>query len=166
MIPTFSSVNVPTRMTEDASTAAAQMQRLMSCYARHVEKIGKTHGGRLKGLMSEVSALNRRFGDAANAHRIYNDASDYATDAAQRFVLTLDTLRERGNNDIAHEAAGTPPVLIYKTEVAMDGRNLPRPVNYVLLKILPPEGVEVFDWKRPYMIIDPARRTWRRHRRL
>ncbi len=155
MIPTFSSVNVPTRLTDDASTAAAQMQRLMACYARHVEKIGKTHGGRLKGLMSEVSALNRRFGDAANARRIYNDASDYATDAAQRFVLTLDTLRERGNNDIAHEAAGTPPVLIYKTEVAMDGRNLPRPVNYVLLKILPPEGVEVFDWKRPYMIIDP-----------
>ncbi len=155
MIPTFSSANVPTRMTEDASTAAAQMQRLMSCYARHVERIGKTHGERLKGLMSEVGALNRCFGDAANAHRIFNDASDYATDATQRFVLTLDTLRERGNNDIAHEAAGTPPVLIYKSEVAMDGRNLPRPVNYMLLKILPPEGVEVLDWKRPYMIIDP-----------
>jgi pimeloyl-ACP methyl ester carboxylesterase len=155
MIPTFSSLNVPTRMTEDASTAAAQMQRLMSCYARHVEKIGQTHGERLKGLMSEVGALNRRFGDAANAHRIFNDASDYATDAAQRFLLTLDTLRERGNNDIEHEVAGTPPVLIYKTEVAMDGHNLPRPVNYMLLKILPPEGVEVLDWKRPYMIIDP-----------
>ena len=34
MIPTFSSVNVPTRMTEDASIAAAQMQRLMLRYAR------------------------------------------------------------------------------------------------------------------------------------
>ena len=100
MIPTFSSVNVPTRMTEDGSIAAAQMQRLMSCYARHVEKIGHTHGERLKGLMSEVSALNHCFGDAANAHRIFNDASDYATDATQRFVLTLETLRERGNNDI------------------------------------------------------------------
>ena len=155
MIPTFSSVNVPTRMTEDASIAAAQMQRVISCYARHVERIGKTHGERLKGLMSEVGALNRRFGDAANAHRIFNDASDYATDASQRFVLTLDTLRERGNNDIEHEAAGTPPVLIYRTEVAMDGRNLARAVNYMLLKILPPEGVEVLDWKRPYMIIDP-----------
>ena len=86
---------------------------------------------------------------------VFNDASDYVTDAAQRFVLTLDTLRERGNNDIEHEAAGTPPVLVYKSEVVVDGRTLPRPVNYMLLKILPPEGVTVFDWKRPYMIIDP-----------
>ena len=43
-------------------------------------------------------------------------------DAAQRFALTLDVLRERGNNDIAHEAAGTPPVLIYDYEVVLDGK--------------------------------------------
>ena len=67
----------------------------------------------------------------------------------------LDILRERGNNDLAHEAAGTPPVLIYDYEVVVDGHDLPRPVNYMLLKILPPDGVEIFDWKRPYMIIDP-----------
>ncbi len=155
MIPAFSPVNVPTRMTEDASSGAAQMQRLMSSYARRVEKIGKAHGERLKDLLNEVGALNRRFGDAANNHGIFKDASEYANDAAQRLVLTLDILRERGNNDIEHEAAGTPPVLVYKSEVTVDGRTLPRPVNYVLLKILPPEGIEVFDWKRPYMIIDP-----------
>ena len=44
MIPAFSPVNVPTRMTEDASSGAARMQRLMSSYARRVEKIGKAHG--------------------------------------------------------------------------------------------------------------------------
>ena len=64
-------------------------------------------------------------------------------------------LRQRGNNDIAHEAAGTPPVLIYDHEVALDGKTLARPCNYVLLKIMPPKGVETHDWKRPYMIIDP-----------
>ena len=74
---------------------------------------------------------------------------------AQRFALTLDVLRERADQDIAHEAAGTPPVLIYDHEVVLDGKTLPRPTNKVLLKILPPDGVEVMDWKRPYMIVDP-----------
>ncbi len=39
-------------------------------------------------------------------------------------------LRERGNNDIAHEAAGTPPVLIYDYDVVMDGKDFSPPVNY------------------------------------
>ncbi|MDQ9785824.1 DUF3141 domain-containing protein, partial [Serratia marcescens] len=46
-------------------------------------------------------------------------------------------------------------MLIYDHEVALDGRNLVRPVNYMLLKILPPAGVVTYDWKRPYVIIDP-----------
>ena len=53
------------------------------------------------------------------------------------------------------EAAGTPPVLIYDHEVVLDGKTLPRPTNKMLLKILPPDGIEVKDWKRPYMIVDP-----------
>ena len=64
-------------------------------------------------------------------------------------------LRDRADQDAAHEAAGTPPVLIYDSEVALDGKALPRPTNKVLLKILPPDGVKVMDWKRPYMIVDP-----------
>ena len=42
-----------------------------------------------------------------------------------------------------------------KTEIVVDGQKLPHPVNYVLLRIIPPEGMEVRDWKRPYMIVDP-----------
>ncbi|HUO53361.1 MAG TPA: DUF3141 domain-containing protein, partial [Rhodoblastus sp.] len=123
--------------------------------ARHLARIGSAHGERLKALLADAGAVNRRLVEVATSARIVNDARDHATDVMQRFALTLDTLRERGNNDIAHEAAGTPPVLIYDTEVAMDGAALPRPVNYMLLKVLPPAGVEIFDWKRPYMIIDP-----------
>jgi hypothetical protein len=81
--------------------------------------------------------------------------ADYWRDSWERWILTLDTLRQRGNNDITHEEAGTPPVLIYDTETVMDGRDFKRPVNYVLLRIVPPKGVKVLDWKRPYMIIDP-----------
>lgn len=79
----------------------------------------------------------------------------YVRDAVQRAVLTLDVLRKRGDAMIAHEAAGQPPVLIYDYEVVVDGLTLPRPCNYMLLHILPPAGIEVFPWKRPYVIIDP-----------
>ena len=37
----------------------------------------------------------------------------------------------------------------------MDGRSLERPVNYALLRIVPPKGVTVDAKRRPYVIIDP-----------
>ena len=113
------------------------------------------HGERLKKLFVEGAEIGQKFAAAAAGHGLLDETSEYFVDAGQRAALTLDALRERANNDVAHEAAGTPPVLIYDHEVVIDGRSLPRPVNYLLLKILPPEGVKVFDWKRPYMIIDP-----------
>jgi pimeloyl-ACP methyl ester carboxylesterase len=80
---------------------------------------------------------------------------DYLTDATQRSLLTLDTLRQRGNNFVAHQEAGMPPVLDFEYEVVVDGTTLPRPVNYLLLRIQPPAGVKVDDKKRPVMIVDP-----------
>ncbi|HWJ18718.1 MAG TPA: DUF3141 domain-containing protein [Geobacterales bacterium] len=155
MEPTFSPEKAQARMANDASTIAELVQRLSFCYSRHVERMSRDHGERLKSFLKDGASLGGRFADSAKDRKIFEDANAYLTDAARRYFLTLDTLRERGNNDIEHEAAGTPPVLVYKTEVVVDGRTLPRPVNYVLLKIIPPEGVQVYDWKRPYMIIDP-----------
>ena len=37
----------------------------------------------------------------------------------------------------------------------MDGRTLEPPVNYVLVRVAPPRGVEVDDTKRPFVIVDP-----------
>jgi pimeloyl-ACP methyl ester carboxylesterase len=79
----------------------------------------------------------------------------YGVDFAQRSALFWDTLRVRGNNWIAHEQAGKPPVLAYKYEVLLDGRTLERPVNHTLVRIVPPKGVVVDDALRPYIIIDP-----------
>ncbi|MRH22369.1 DUF3141 domain-containing protein [Rhodovulum strictum] len=76
-------------------------------------------------------------------------------DATERWVLTLDVLRQRGDIFRAHEAAGCPPVLAYDYEVILDGADLDHPCNYQLLRIVPPEGVVVHDFKRPYIIIDP-----------
>ena len=79
----------------------------------------------------------------------------YGVDFAQRSVLFWDTIRRRGNQFIEREKQGLPPVLHFDFEMVMDGRQLARPVNYALVRILPPEGVKVDDARRPYVIIDP-----------
>jgi len=79
----------------------------------------------------------------------------YTTDLAQRTALFWDTLRERGNNYLEHERAGAPPVLHFEYEMVLDARGLDRPVNYALVRIVPPAGISVDDNRRPYIIIDP-----------
>ena len=91
----------------------------------------------------------------ANPQQLWQDWWQYGVDFAQRSILFWDTLRERGNNWIAHERAGKPPLLAYDYEVIADGRGYERPVNYALLRIIPPEGVEIDDTLRPFIIIDP-----------
>jgi pimeloyl-ACP methyl ester carboxylesterase len=80
---------------------------------------------------------------------------DYAVDAAQRSVLFWDTIRQRGNAFVEQARAGLTPVLHFAYETVVDGRKLARPVNYALVRIVPPEGVIVDAKRRPYMIIDP-----------
>jgi hypothetical protein len=58
-------------------------------------------------------------------------AMEYMVDAAQRSVLFWDVMRQRGNQFREHEAEKVPNVLDYKAELVVDGRTLPRPVNYV-----------------------------------
>jgi pimeloyl-ACP methyl ester carboxylesterase len=85
----------------------------------------------------------------------WTSGTAYAVDFAQRSVLFWDTLRQRGNNFVEHERQGMPPVLHFKYETVMDGRTLKRPVNYALLRIVPPEGVTVDPTRRPYVVMDP-----------
>jgi pimeloyl-ACP methyl ester carboxylesterase len=79
----------------------------------------------------------------------------YATDVAQRSILFLDTLRERGNNFVERNREGLTPVLHFDYETVVDGRKLAQPVNYALVRIVPPEGVKIDPKRRPYVIIDP-----------
>jgi pimeloyl-ACP methyl ester carboxylesterase len=89
------------------------------------------------------------FFDAANA------AVEYWVDAWQRSILLLDVLRQRGNNYIEHNSRTVPSVLSFSAELVLDGRTLPRPVNYGLELIIPPEGTAIDPRKRPFMIFDP-----------
>jgi pimeloyl-ACP methyl ester carboxylesterase len=83
------------------------------------------------------------------------DAGLYAVDALQRSILFWDTMRQRGNVYNEHSSSGQPPLLHFDYETVLDGRTFDRPVNYALLRIVPPNGVTVDAKKRPYMIIDP-----------
>ena len=84
-----------------------------------------------------------------------NAFSEYVRDFWQRSVLFLDTLRERGNQHQEMLAHGVSSVLMYDSELVMRGDELPHPVNYSLLRIIPPEGAEIDERKRPVFVIDP-----------
>jgi hypothetical protein len=82
-------------------------------------------------------------------------ACDYWIDAWQRSILFLDVLRQRGNNHLERAAEQVPHVLGFPFEIVANGRDLARPVNYGLVQILPPEGVEIDPKKRPFIVFDP-----------
>ena len=85
-----------------------------------------------------------------------NDAlTDYLVDAGQRMVLFWDAMRQRGNQYREHMAETVPHVLQFDFELIMDGRTLPQPVNYGLVKINPPKGTFIDEYKRPFVVIDP-----------
>ena len=82
-------------------------------------------------------------------------AHEYLLDAWQRSVLFLDVLRQRGNIYREQQAKAAPNVLEFEAELVLDGRKLPRPVNYCLVSIKPPEGVKIDAAKRPFVVVDP-----------
>ncbi|MBP5997639.1 MAG: DUF3141 domain-containing protein [Azonexus sp.] len=81
--------------------------------------------------------------------------NDYAVDFAQRAILFWDTMRQRGNDFREHQKKGLPPLLHFDYETVLDARKFARPVNYTLLRIVPPKGVTVDPRRRPYVVIDP-----------
>jgi len=84
-----------------------------------------------------------------------NHFSSYLIDSWQRSILYADVMRRRGNDFIEHYQAGKPPVLVFEHELVMDGADLPRPCNYLLLRIEPDPEVPTDPNKRPFVIFDP-----------
>ncbi|MBV8402115.1 MAG: DUF3141 domain-containing protein [Acetobacteraceae bacterium] len=80
---------------------------------------------------------------------------EYFLDAWQRSILFLDVLRERGNAYLERSATQVPHVLNFKFELVCGGRRLPRPVNYGLVRIVPPEGTKTDPAKPPFVVVDP-----------
>jgi pimeloyl-ACP methyl ester carboxylesterase len=82
-------------------------------------------------------------------------AVEYMVDAGQRSMLFLDVMRQRGDQYREHVAQTAPHVLQYAAELIMDGRKLDEPVNYALVRIIPPKGVEIDLDRRPFIVVDP-----------
>jgi hypothetical protein len=82
-------------------------------------------------------------------------AVEYMVDAGQRSVLFLDVMRRRGDQYREHVAQTAPHVLQYAAELIVDGRKLDEPVNYALVRIIPPKDVEIDPERRPFIVVDP-----------
>src|ERR1700761_2957197 len=82
-------------------------------------------------------------------------AVEYMVDAGQRSVLFLDVMRRRGDQYREHIAQTAPHVLQYSAELIVDGRQLDEPVNYALVRIIPPKDVEIDLDRRPFIVVDP-----------
>lgn len=137
----------------DAARRTGDIQ--LRALARHGRRIVDTHAGRTEAATTRAMELAQALHGAHTAGTLAAAWQAYQRDAAERAVLTADVLRRRGDIFLEHEAAGCPPVLVHDYELVMDGADLPFPSNYMLLRILPPEGIEINDARRPYIIIDP-----------
>lgn len=99
--------------------------------------------------------MKRTNGKPSAALGPLGDAFEYGIDMFQRSILYWDVMRKRGNQFVRHFNEGKPPVLVFDYEIALDGRQLDKPVNYALLRIIPKQGVAVDPSKRPFVIVDP-----------
>ena len=126
----------------------------MAEQAKHITRTAEVNSKVARVLQRRVQLAQERFlkrtGEAVKDYlaslpakplfpwEVWTAGCDYALDWAQRSILFWDTLRQRGNLFLEHERAGQPPVLHFKYEMVLDARKFERPVNYALVRILPP----------------------------
>jgi pimeloyl-ACP methyl ester carboxylesterase/tellurite resistance protein len=127
-------------------------QSLARLGSEHVATISKTYGSAAR---ENLAAWQTIWSQMRPPQTLGQDYYAYAVDAAQRSILFLDVMRQVGNQFVDQQSNGNSPVLVYEYTTIMDGRQQQPAVNYALLHIHPPAGVEVDPDKRPYMIIDP-----------
>ena len=129
---------------------SAKVAQVLSTRTEHaLERFGERAKQAITKQVDEIAAKPLAPMDT------WTQAAQYAVDSAQRSILFWDTLRQRGNNFLDHERQGLPPVLRFDYEMVLDGRTLERPVNYALVRIVPPKGVTIDPKRRPFVIIDP-----------
>jgi pimeloyl-ACP methyl ester carboxylesterase len=85
----------------------------------------------------------------------FRAATEYAADFWQRSLIFLDILRQSGNQQAEMTSRPISPVAVYDYEVILDGTSLPRPVNYALVRVVPPKGTKIDETRRPVVVIDP-----------
>jgi uncharacterized protein DUF3141 len=116
----------------------------------------RRHDVNLPNVWSSSFDWAKAFGvDTFSGMQFARHAIEYGIDAWQRSMLLLDVLRQRGNNYLERTAQQVPHVLHFQFEPVMDGRALTRPVNYGLVRVIPPPGTTLDPRKRPFIVFDP-----------
>jgi len=134
---------MPPILQRSQSIAKVLERRTRIAWDRYNERLAKA----AKAFQSPVPFTN--------PWTAWGEWARYAVDSAQRSILFLDTLRQRGNAYHEHTEAGSPPLLHFEHEMVLDARTFERPVNYALVSIVPPKGVTIDRESRPFVIIDP-----------
>jgi hypothetical protein len=102
-----------------------------------------------------MSVSNLTNETSSSAFGLFAPAVEYMIDAAQRSILFWDVMRQRGNAYHEHLDQTAPHVLDYDAELLVDGRKLERPVNYALVRIVPPQDIDIDPTRRPFVVVDP-----------
>jgi pimeloyl-ACP methyl ester carboxylesterase len=137
---------------ENWTQAWAQAPLLFGLALHHGEVIGRSQAEIVQTTLTSWQDLM----PLLLAPKLADEWSDYAKDFAQRAVLFVETLCQRGDACIARDKDGFKPVLAFDYDIVVDGRKLDRPVNYALVRIHPPQGTTPPDEStRPWVIIDP-----------
>jgi pimeloyl-ACP methyl ester carboxylesterase/tellurite resistance protein len=132
--------------------AAELGKSLRDLSSAHLDTLKRTYGASGQKTAESFRAI---WGTPKPPAETMQAFSDYMADAMQRSILFLDIMRRVGNTSVEQAKGGGDPVLVYDYAMVTDGRSFERPVNYALVHILPPAGVEVDPTLRPYIIIDP-----------
>lgn len=121
---------------------------------RNAAKKGGTGGLPADQTKDNTPCKSSEFFSVAGLSEV-NSAVEYTVDTWERSILYADVMRQRGNQYHAHLTDEVPTVLNFPSEVVMSGQDLPRPVNYWLVRIIPPADKPTDHMKRPFVVIDP-----------
>jgi pimeloyl-ACP methyl ester carboxylesterase len=137
---------------ENWTYAAGQATLLGHWSLHHVQAIARRQIEAAQQTATALSTLAPQF----LAPKAVDALFEYANDSAQRWILFLDTLCQRGEAVSAREKEAFAPVLAFDYDMIVDGRKLERPVNYALVRIHPSKGMmPPREDGRPWVIIDP-----------
>jgi pimeloyl-ACP methyl ester carboxylesterase len=127
--------------------------KVTSLFQKRLEAAVADHAARVQAAYTKYAESCKA--SPGNMQQWWSEPYYYTVDFLQRSILFWDALRQRGNDYVARAQQGSKPVLKFQYETIADGRKFAKPVNYALVSIVPPAGVQVDPRKRPYVIIDP-----------
>jgi Protein of unknown function (DUF3141) len=98
--------------------------------------------------MAAITGLNP-------ALKAWGSFGEYMVDAAQRTILFWDVMRQRSTQYYEQKNKAVPHVLSFDAELVLDARTFDKPVNYLLVRVKPAQGVVIDPVKRPFVVVDP-----------